>query len=86
MLPDESWASLAALFELMITTVCGSIIAQANKATVLQGTMDWNALQRILPILPAYSSKLAMNHCNEALYYADATALRPCVLCHGPSG
>ena len=32
-----------------------------------------------------YSSKLAMTRCNEALYVADAMALRPYVLCHGPS-
>ena len=33
----------------------------------------------------AFDTKLAMNSCNEALYYADATALRPYVLCQGPS-
>ena len=53
------------------------MIEQANKATVLQGT--------VRSTFGIYSSKLAMTRCNEAPYYADATALRPYVLCHGPS-
>ena len=57
------------------------IIAQVNKASAHQGTMDWN---HSLPNPASISSTPAMNRCNEALYNADETAVWPYVLCHGP--
>ena len=58
------------------------IIAQANKASAHQETMDWNQT----PYQDCqYLVDASMNRCNEAFYNADETAMWPYVLRHGPN-